>query len=269
MDNLKFLDTLLFAEATAIHGSDAPLVRGHLNMFSSYVTAVGDPTPEADDLAEAMREGGILIADPSSDIEPPGLKDWLDERETLLSGRGDFDLLGNSPLVVVSGSRQAPQPVLETARTIGSLIQELGRQLVTGHAAGVDMSAMEGFMSAGGAPISVHPAGLLRSQMIDEGLHLSPFLPQMRFSSERALSRNRMMAAMSDLVIVVHAREKSGSLAQGNYALEMGRALAVVHGSEDAAGCESLLARGAVPLPAVQPDLLNTLQKLIIDGSIP
>jgi len=182
------------------HGADSALIRGHLRMFPHGDSSSSGLSKESLTLVNSLTERGIWMVHPDAAIEPSSLKDWLNEKEFLLSGIGESGLLDRAPRVVISGSRAAPQAALKTAHNLGCELSALGTQLITGHAAGVDRAAIAGFSSRGGSAVSVHPAGLLHSLVDTPGLHLSPFLPHLGFSGEKALTRNRMMSAMFSVV---------------------------------------------------------------------
>lgn len=177
-----------------------------------------------------------------------------------LQVRGNRELLTGGPRVAVVGSRHPRSDSLVAARRIARELAEYGATVVSGLAIGIDGAAHLAALDAGGTTIAVlgsgpdhvHPRShrKLAQRMIDSGrgLVVSEYLwttPALPF---RFKLRNRLIAALSDLVVVVQARRASGSMQTADHALSLGVEVGVVpSGPGDVAyeGSLELLAAGA------------------------
>ena len=155
--------------------------------------------------------------------------------------------------VGVVGSRAASGAELETARAIGRLVAEAGGVVVSGGALGVDAAAHRGALSATGKTIAVLGSGFnhLYPQghraLFDDisrfgGALVTPYEPDVPPRRYHFVRRNRIIAGLCDLVVVVSASRSSGSLYTARAARDYRRRLAAVPGSP---GCEALIAEQA------------------------
>jgi DNA processing protein len=187
----------------------------------------------------------------------PGLPDYprrlaeVGDRPKQLQMRGSWFEVALS--VAVVGARAASGAALARAGEIAEAVAQAGGRVLSGGAIGVDAAAHRGALRAGGLTAAVMASGLDRlypsqnqrlfAAIAERGALLSPFAtgaPPRRF---RFVRRNRVIAALADVVVIVEAERASGSLYTARAALEYGRCLAAVPGSP---GCEALLAQGAL-----------------------
>ena len=164
----------------------------------------------------------------------------------------------NIPSVAVVGARSCSSYGRKTAFALGKFLAEHGVQVVSGMAMGIDSSAQEGALAAGGKTFAVLGCGVdicyprtsyaiydalaVRGGIIAE---VEPGTKPLGYNFPR---RNRIISALSDIVIVVEAREKSGSLITVDCALEQGRTVYAVPGrigDRLSDGCNYLIAQGA------------------------
>lgn len=164
----------------------------------------------------------------------------------------------NIPSVAVVGARSCSSYGRKTAFALGKFLAEHGVQVISGMAMGIDSSAQEGALAAGGKTFAVLGCGVdicyprtsyavydalaVRGGIIAE---VEPGTKPLAFNFPR---RNRIISALSDIVIVVEAREKSGSLITVDCALEQGRTVYAVPGrlgDRLSDGCNYLIAQGA------------------------
>jgi DNA processing protein len=191
---------------------------------------------------------------------PSGLRD-LGEEPSALIGRGDpAALLGLAPstATTVVGSRRATSYGREVARDLGRELATAGVVAVSGLAFGIDACAHRGALDAGGATIAVlgcgpdapYPAAhrSLWRRVGETGAVVSELPPgsvPWRWSFP---ARNRIMAALSGMTVVVEAAARSGSLVTVDVAAMLGREVGAVPGpvtSRASAGTNGLLATGA------------------------
>jgi DNA processing protein len=170
---------------------------------------------------------------------------------------GDLTLL-DRPVIAIVGTRRATAYGERVASELGSAFGRAGACVVSGMARGVDACAHRGVLAVGGATAAVlgtgvdvaYPAGhrALHATIAKKGLLLSEFPPGASASPGCFPRRNRIIAALASMVVVVEAPDKSGALSTVNHALELGRTIAVVPGAIDSpqsAGSNALLRDGA------------------------
>ena len=160
--------------------------------------------------------------------------------------------------VAIVGARMCTPYGRATAAYFARVLAANGVQIISGLALGIDGAAHEGALCAGGDTFGVLAGGVdvcyprsnieLYEQMKTRGGILSEepccFPPLAKMFPKR----NRIISVLSDLVLVVEARKKSGSLITADFAAEQGRDIFAVPGRlEDALsqGCNELIAQGA------------------------
>ncbi len=208
------------------------------------------------------------------ELYPGSLRDAADAPWALV-GRGDPGLLdGLEPFdaVTVVGARRATSYGREVARELGRELATAGVVVVSGLAFGIDACAHRGALDAGGRAIAVlgcgpdtaYPAAhrSLWRRIATEGLVLSELPPGASPWRWTFPARNRIMAALSGMTVVVEAAARSGSLITANLAADLGRDLGAVPGpvtSRASAGPNNLLAGGACLVRGAQDVLDATL----------
>ena len=139
------------------------------------------------------------------------------------------------PRVSIVGSRKASPDGLAAASAIASTLVKRGVVIVSGLAEGIDASAHEAAIAAGGRTIAVLGTPLnkvypqknlqLQQKIARNHLVISQFPTGHATRPKDFVLRNRTMALISDATIIVEAGETSGSLHQGWDALRLGRSL--------------------------------------------
>jgi DNA processing protein len=182
-----------------------------------------------------------------------------------------LELCSGEPVAIV-GARRASEYGLEVARSLGRGLGAAGLTTVSGLARGIDAAAHRGTLEAvGGRTVAVvpgsagraYPAGqrLLHAAVVAGGAAISELGPGTRIRRWLFLARNRLIAALSALTVVVEAGEHSGALPTAETARELGRPIGAVPGrvtSPQAAGPNHLLAQGAIVIRGAQ-DVLDSL----------
>lgn len=162
------------------------------------------------------------------------------------------------PTVALVGSRKASATGIEAARTLGRALGKRGVCVASGLALGIDAAAHEGAVEAGGPTIGVLGCGidvvyprsnrLLFGRVKSGGGIVSEYYLGEAPLKWRFPARNRIIAGLSDVVVVVEAPEKSGALITARHALEAGRDVWAVPGPfafAECRGSNALLADGA------------------------
>lgn len=119
----------------------------------------------------------------------------------VLWAKGDLSLL-ERPMIALVGSRDIAAPNAEFAAKAGREAARQGYVLVSGNARGADRIAQKACLEAGGKIISVVADELMKQSVRDNVLYLSEEGYDSAFSSVRALSRNRVIHALGEKVLV-------------------------------------------------------------------
>jgi len=191
----------------------------------------------------------------------------------VLFARGDMSLLGGRRVAVV-GTRNATAGGREAATRLGVDLAMAGVHVVSGLARGIDGAVHRGVLSAAadGRPVGVVACGhdvvyprehhRLWAAVADTGLLLSECPPGVAPVPHRFPLRNRIVAALAEVVVVVESRERGGSLVTVAAALDRGVPVMAVPGSSlnrAARGVNELLRDGAAPVLDAD-DVLLALQ---------
>lgn len=173
--------------------------------------------------------------------------------------------------VAIVGARACSAYGRAEARRFARELAAAGVQIISGLACGIDGCAHEGALEAGGATFAVLGCGVdicyprehigLYEQMKKQGGLLSEYPPGTPPLSHHFPVRNRIISGLADLVLVVEARLRSGSLITADYALEQGKSVWAVPGKNAdplSQGCNRLIAHGA-GLAVSPADLLEEL----------
>jgi DNA processing protein len=220
-------------------------------------------------------------APPWSSLEP-GAQGWprrfahLHRAPSRLWVLGAADL--DRPGVAVVGSRGATAGGLDIATQLGREIAAAGMVVISGMARGIDAAAHRGALEAGGTTVAVLGCGidicyppehdLLRHEIAASGAVVSEFAPGSEPLPARFPQRNRLIAALSEAVVVVEAAERSGALSTARHAADLGREVLAVPGSirsAASAGTNRLIRDGATPFLEMG-DLWSALSVLPLKG---
>lgn len=160
--------------------------------------------------------------------------------------------------VAIVGARMCSAYGRAVAAYFAEVLAENQIQIISGLALGVDGAAHEGTLKAGGTTYGVLAGGVdicyprshidLYERVRKNGGIISEQPPGMPSLARLFPLRNRLISALSDLVLVVEARKRSGSLITADFACEQGKELYAVPGRlEDplSEGCNELIAQGA------------------------
>lgn len=177
--------------------------------------------------------------------------------------RGNLALL-DRPCAAIVGTRRATAYGERVARELGRVLALSGATIVSGLARGVDAAAHRGALDVDGATCAVLGTGLdiaypkahapLQETIGERGLLLSELEPSNPAHGGSFPRRNRIIAALSAVTIVVEAGARSGALITAACALEQGRTVAVVPGPIDVPqtlGSNELLRDGAAVIASM------------------
>ena len=205
------------------------------------------------------------------------------------------------PSVAIVGTRKPTRYGQEVTQRLAYDLAQRGIVIVSGLALGVDAIGHKAALEAGGMTIAVLGNGLpsiqpsTNRQLADNivkagGAIISEYNEGTPAMPYNFLERNRLVAGLSDAIIITEAAIRSGTLNTAAHALEQGKAIFVVPGnitSPLSSGCNALLKQGAsvvtdykdvleviqptaesqqISLPLGQNELETAIIKLIADG---
>jgi DNA processing protein len=190
---------------------------------------------------------------------PARLRELADP-PAVLHVAGRPEALERADCVAIVGARRGTGYGLEVARALGRGLTAAGVPVVSGMAIGVDSAAHVGALEHGGraAPVAVLAGGAdvpyppsrrrLHEQLVERGCVVSELPPSFNAYRWCFVARNRLIAGLAAITVVVEATERSGSLTTADFAEQLGRPVGAVPGpvtSRFSAGANALLAAGA------------------------
>ncbi len=162
------------------------------------------------------------------------------------------------PSVAVIGARQCSEYGKYMADQCGRALAEAGINVISGMARGIDGISQSAVLNGGGRTYGVLGCGVdicypsenrrLYEQMKERGGILSEYPPGTQPKAQLFPPRNRIISGLSDIILIIEAREKSGTLITADMALEQGREVYVVPGRVTdglSEGCNKLIKQGA------------------------
>ena len=204
------------------------------------------------------------------DDEYPDRLNHLHRPPEGLWARGPIRLPADRMIGIV-GTRRATEYGRRVAHDLAADLAAEGWAIVSGLAGGIDTAAHRGALAAGGRTIGVLGCGVdrvyplanrrLQESMGRKGLLLSEYPPDRIPEKFHFPERNRIIAALSEALVVVQAPERSGALITARLALELGREVLAVPGPVDQAvsrGTHNLLRDGAALVESAR-DVLEEL----------
>ncbi|MEZ4589057.1 MAG: DNA-processing protein DprA [Gemmatimonadales bacterium] len=234
-----------------------PVLRSVPTMTRAAATAVHRASPAlAEGILEQLRVMGGVLLTPDDEHHPTALTQ-LPEPPPLLFALGRLELLERIAVAVV-GSRQPTTYGRDAARLVARSAVGARLVVVSGMARGLDAVAHQAALDAGGGSIGVLGNGLgvvypaanraLYERMSRAGLLLTEHPPGERPNAGSFPVRNRIIAALARVTVVVEAAMDSGALQTADHALGLGREVMAVPGqitSSTSTGTNRLLRDGA------------------------
>lgn len=208
---------------------------------------------------EKLAEAGIQFVTFQEPLYPQRLKEIPDPPFGLyVRGRLPQD---NVLSVAVIGARECSEYGRFVGQELGKALGEKGVQVISGMARGIDGISQAAALDAGGVSFGVLGCGVdicypsqnkrLYERLLVQGGILSPYVPGTMPKAPLFPPRNRIVSGLADALIVVEARQKSGTLITVDMALEQGREVYVVPGrltDRLSDGCNRLIKQGAAIL---------------------
>lgn len=234
------------------------------------------PTLNPDRLWQELRSIGATPIGYTDDRYPTLLRE-IPDAPPILYVRGAYDWYASHPMITIVGTRKPSAYGRQVVQDFARRLSHAGCTVVSGLAFGVDGLAHEATLEAGGRTIAVIGSGvddasiapqshlsLAHRIMKHDGAIISEFVPKTAVTVGAFPARNRIMAGMSPLTLVIEAGERSGTLITARLAIEYARDVCAVPGSifaPGAAGCHQLIQRGAKLVTSIE-DILEELPRL-------
>lgn len=213
---------------------------------------------------EALKDSGVRYIGKDSEEYPMSL------RHIAGPPMGIY-VKGNLPdsktrKIAIVGARMCTPYGTSAARSIAKAITEAGGVVISGMARGIDSYSHEGAIRAEGRTFAVLAGGVdviypkENKRLYEEILEFGGGIISEHYIGEEPLrnmfpQRNRIISALSDEVIVIEARRKSGSLLTANYAMDQGKDLYALPGritDELSQGTDELIRQGAFCISSVE-----------------
>jgi len=214
-----------------------------------------DPAAALQEQERAARAGVEIVT--VLDARYPTSLRSLRDSPAVICVRGDLKVLERACVAIV-GTRRASGYGRIVARRMGFELAGAGVAVVSGLARGIDAAAHEGALDATGGTVAVLGSGLLyelpawqrdlAARIQRGGALISEFPLEMRPTRWSFPQRNRLLSAISKVVVVVEAPLRSGALITADWALRQGKDVFAVPGqvtSARSAGSNELLRDGA------------------------
>jgi DNA processing protein len=207
------------------------------------------------------------------DADYPEILEDLSHPPQQLYALGDRDML-RPPIVSIVGTRNPTSYGLRVTRAIAGALVSAGVSIVSGMARGIDAAAHRAALEAGGRTVAVLGTGIdvpypaahrqLHQLLSEKALVISENGPGMHAQHGAFPKRNRIIAALSPLTIVIEAGLPSGALSTTDHCTNLGRTVGAVPGPVDSPqslGCHKLLRDGC----QIIADVADALTLLRLD----
>ena len=258
---MSALATAVFAAETGSHLVDAPRSHRYAAFRRTFDEAAYLASLSAAGLAWLARD------DPAF---PPRLRSIHDPPPGLFVRAARPFVPDARPVAAIVGARACSAYGSQVARALGRELAAAGVLVVSGLARGIDAAAHRGALETG-TTLAVLGCGIdrdyprahaqLAAAIAASGALVSEYPPGVEPAPWRFPARNRIVAGLADVTVVVEARERSGALITADLALDEGREVLAVPGEITSAlsrGPNHLLRLGAAPVTSVA-DVLRAL----------
>lgn len=226
---------------------------------------------------ESMAERGIFFLSREEQLFPQRLTAIPDAPYSLYV-KGTIPQEWNNKTVAIVGARRCSAYGRSVAEKIAGRLAASGAWVISGMAAGVDGSGHTGALRKNGYTCAVLGCGadicypksnsrIYQEILEKNGAIISEYPPGTNPSAPLFPARNRIIAGLADVVVIVEAKIKSGSLITADYALEQGKDIYAVPGRMYDAlseGCNNLIRQGA----GIISDVDEFLKELELQGEI-
>lgn len=226
---------------------------------------------ELDGIDVYIRKNGIKYVTYMDNKYPEKLR-FIDNAPYILFYYGEIERLNQGSAVSLVGSRKCSPYGISVTKFITKDICANNISVISGMAKGVDSYAHKTVLENGGFTCAVLGCGIdiiypkenriLYYEILKSGCIISEFMPGVQPLTYNFPLRNRIISALSDVVIIVEAGIKSGSLITASTAVDQGKDVIAVPGSifsDQSQGTNRLIKDGAYPFTCLEDvyDLLG------------
>ncbi len=227
------------------------------------------PLEEAKAVWEIHNSLGICSVNFTDENYPDSLRE-IPQAPLVLFYKGDLSLLASPDKIGIVGSRNPDRDGIKICDEICGTVAENGVVVISGLAQGLDSIAHRAALNAGGKTVAfigtaldkAYPASHrnLQNEICEKGCVISEYWAGAPTPSATFLERNRLIAAASDAVCVMQAKEKSGSLSTAKRAVEYSKQLFAIPGNITNPlydGTNRLIQDGAYPVLGANDILIH------------
>ena len=176
----------------------------------------------------------IITIKKTAPLFPEAFKAIGDDCPQVIYAMGNVDLLKSAEMVAIIGSRKASRRGNSAAYSLGARLAQEGKVIVSGLALGCDAAAHRGCLAVGGKTIAIVATGLnlthprenvpLQEEILRKGgLILSEQPLGTKANPTRLVARNRLQAALSQMVVVAECPQHSGTMHTVRFAQKYGK----------------------------------------------
>ncbi len=218
--------------------------------------------------AEELDKKGIRIITCEQEEYPERLRQIQDNPYALYV-KGELPKEEQKSVAIV-GARKCSEYGYYMAKKLGEVLGKNNVSVISGLADGIDSAGQRGAVNLGGSTYAVLGCGvdicypksnrILYEQIAKTGGILSEYPPGTQPKSYYFPARNRIISGLADVVVVMEAKKKSGSLITADLALEQGKEIYALPGRVTDAlsfGCNRLIREGAGVLISVEDFLTD------------
>ncbi len=230
---------------------------------------------------QKLKNENISIVSIDNELYPVSILENLKEHSPLvLFCKGYLPLLQNKNSISIVGSRAIDEYIIKITNRIGKTLAQNGYSVSSGYAKGVDIAAHFGALEAGGSTTMILSHGTnyltLKSELRTlewekNTLFVSQFLPYEKFTGANAMTRNKLVCALSKAVIVIcsgpekdKTGKQSGTFDAGKTAISLNIPLFVLTSEvlkTNYEGNNDLIKLGGIPINNGN-ELINNLRNL-------
>lgn len=205
---------------------------------------------------EKLEQKGMFMTSFGDDDYPERFYE-IPDAPAMLFWKGKLPVQNQKSIAVI-GARNCSEYGISVAKRFAECFAKNQVSVISGMARGIDGIAQKTTLQQGGYSIAVLGCGvnvcyppehrMLYTQLSKVGCVLSEYLPDEKAAAHYFPARNRLISGLADALLVIEAKEKSGTLITVEMALEQGKEVYVVPGRIDdifSQGCNRLLYEGA------------------------
>lgn len=237
-----------------------PVLLSQFGIKRNTIENIRDMRSPADTLYDELNKLNIRILSKTDDDYPSYLKNTLHEKcPSILFASGNIDLLNNLS-VGFCGSRKASEKGLRITESCAQQLTAENITVVSGYAAGVDLTAHKSALENGGTTVFVLAEGILQyrkkreiKDYLNSSNHVfvSQFMPNCNWNAGNAMKRNSAIIGLSRAMILVESGKTGGTFAAGEESLRVGCPLFVVDFAQPEVSAEAnpyFIASGGQPI---------------------